>query len=119
MRTGAALMPASCWFVGDTEWGVRVYDEIPVPERGSPREKIAGMMQQLAAAFEHAVRAHPEDWHMLQRVFVADLSGDGSPGSREARNPASRSSRLCGARTVSARLSGRCLHGMDLAEPKA
>lgn len=73
VRTGAALIPVSCWFVGDTEWGIRVHDEIPVPERGNPREKVADMMQQLAAVFEQAIKEHPEDWHMLQRVFVADL----------------------------------------------
>jgi lauroyl/myristoyl acyltransferase len=73
VRTGAALMPASCWFVGDTGWGVHVHDEIPVPEQGNPKEKVAVMMQQLAAVFEQAIKEHPEDWHMLQRVFVADL----------------------------------------------
>ena len=26
-----------------------------------------------AAPLGTAVRAHPEDWHMMQRVFVADL----------------------------------------------
>jgi len=31
------------------------------------------MTQQLAAVFEQAIREHPQDWHMLQRVFVADL----------------------------------------------
>lgn len=73
VRTGAALMPASCWFVGDTGWGIRVHGEIPVPEQGTPGEKVAVMMQQLAAVFEQAIKEHPEDWHMLQRVFVADL----------------------------------------------
>jgi phosphatidylinositol dimannoside acyltransferase len=73
VRTGAALTPASCWFVGDTGWGIRVHDEIPVPEQGNPREKVAVMLQQLAAAFEQAIKEHPEDWHMLQRVFLADL----------------------------------------------
>ena len=77
VRTGAALMPASCWFAGDTEWGIRVYDEIPVPEPGNLREKAAEMMRQLATVFEQAITEHPEDWHMLQRVFVADLDGSG------------------------------------------
>jgi hypothetical protein len=27
----------------------------------------------LARLFEAGIRAHPQDWHMLQRVFVADL----------------------------------------------
>jgi lauroyl/myristoyl acyltransferase len=31
------------------------------------------MMQQVARLFEAGIRAYPEDWHMLQKVFVADL----------------------------------------------
>jgi len=31
------------------------------------------MTQQMAAVFEQAILEHPEDWHMLQRLFVADL----------------------------------------------
>ncbi len=77
VRTGAALIPASCWFAGDTGWGVHVHDEIPVPDQGTLRERVAGMTQQLAAVFERAITEHPEDWHMLQRVFVADLDGSG------------------------------------------
>ena len=34
------------------------------------------MTQQLATVFEAAIREHPEDWHMLQRVFVSDLDPD-------------------------------------------
>jgi phosphatidylinositol dimannoside acyltransferase len=73
VQTGAALMPVSCWFVGDTEWGARVHDEIPVPDGGTHGEKASVMTQQLASVFEQAIREHPQDWHMLQRVFVADL----------------------------------------------
>jgi phosphatidylinositol dimannoside acyltransferase len=73
VQTGAALMPVSCWFVGDTDWGTRVHDEIPVPASGDRREKVAAMTQRLASVFEQAIREHPEDWHMLQRLFLADL----------------------------------------------
>jgi phosphatidylinositol dimannoside acyltransferase len=73
VQTGAALMPVSCWFVGDTEWAVHVHEEIPVPADGDRKQKVAAMTQQLAAVFEQAIREHPQDWHMLQRVFVADL----------------------------------------------
>ena len=73
VQTGAALMPVSCWFIGDTEWGTHVYEEIPVPADGDRKQKAAAMTQQLAAVFEQAIREHPQDWHMLQRVFVADL----------------------------------------------
>jgi KDO2-lipid IV(A) lauroyltransferase len=76
VQTGAALMPVSCWFVGEDEWGTYVHDEIPVPAGGDRKAKVAAMTQQLAAAFEQGIREHPEDWHMLQRLFVADLDPD-------------------------------------------
>jgi KDO2-lipid IV(A) lauroyltransferase len=71
-RTGAALFPASLWFEGDG-WGVHVYDEIPVPAEGDRKQKVAAMTQQMARCFEAGIREHPADWHMVQRVFVADL----------------------------------------------
>jgi KDO2-lipid IV(A) lauroyltransferase len=82
VQTGAALMPVSCWFVGDTEWAVHVYKEIPVPADGDRKQKVAAMTQQLAAVFEEAIREHSQDWHMLQRVFVADLDQERLARSR-------------------------------------
>jgi phosphatidylinositol dimannoside acyltransferase len=76
VQTGAALMPVSCWFVGETGWGTHVHKEIPVPAEGSRREKAAAMTQALAAVFEQAISEHPEDWHMLQKLFVRDLDPD-------------------------------------------
>jgi lauroyl/myristoyl acyltransferase len=73
VQTGAALMPVSCWFVGEDEWAAHVYEEIPVPAEGTRKEKAAAMTQALATVFEQAIREHPEDWHMLQKLFVNDL----------------------------------------------
>ena len=72
VHTGAALMPTATWFEGD-DWGAEIYPEIPVPESGTRAEKVAVMSQQLAHVFEEAIAEHPQDWHMLQRVFTADL----------------------------------------------
>ncbi|MBO0773462.1 MAG: phosphatidylinositol mannoside acyltransferase [Actinobacteria bacterium] len=72
VQTGAALMPVTLWYEGPY-WGAHIHEEIPVPAAGSRREQVAAMTQQLARVFEQAINAHPEDWHMLQRVFVADL----------------------------------------------
>ena len=72
VHTGAALMPVATWFEGD-DWGANIYPEIPVPESGTRTEKIAAMSQELARVFETAIAEHPQDWHMLQRVFTADL----------------------------------------------
>jgi len=72
VQTGAALMPAILWFEGDG-WGVHIHQEIPVPAEGDGKQKAAAMTQEVARLFEAGIRAHPQDWHMLQKVFVADL----------------------------------------------
>ena len=72
VQTGAALMPVILWFEGD-HWGAHVHEEIPVPAEGDSKQQTAAMMQQVARLFEAGIRAHPQDWHMLQRVFAADL----------------------------------------------
>jgi phosphatidylinositol dimannoside acyltransferase len=71
-RTGAALHPVILWYDGD-RWEINVQDEIPVPAEGGRQQKVTDMTQALALRFESGIRAHPADWHMLQRVFVADL----------------------------------------------
>jgi len=72
VQTGAALMPAILWFEGDG-WGVHLHEEIRVPAEGDTRQKAAAMTQDVARLFEAGIRAHPQDWHMLQKVFAADL----------------------------------------------
>ena len=72
LQTGAALMPVILWFEGDG-WGVHVHEEIPVPADGDRQQQSAAMMQQAARLFEAGIRTHPQDWHMLQRAFVADF----------------------------------------------
>ncbi len=72
VQTGAALMPVILWYDGD-RMGVQVHPEVPVPAEGDRRQKTTAMMQQVARLFEAGIREHPQDWHMLQRVFTADL----------------------------------------------
>jgi KDO2-lipid IV(A) lauroyltransferase len=69
VRTGAALHPASLWFEGDG-WHIRMHEAISVPD--GP-DRIRRMTQAVADVFEAAIREHPQDWHMLQRLWVADL----------------------------------------------
>jgi phosphatidylinositol dimannoside acyltransferase len=82
IQTGAALMPVSTTFVGVDEWAAHVYDEIPVPAEGTRKEKVAAMTQAMASVFEEAIREHPEDWHMLQKLFVNDLDPERVARSR-------------------------------------
>jgi phosphatidylinositol dimannoside acyltransferase len=83
VQTGAALIPATLWFTSGG-WGVRFHDEIPVPADGDRKQRTAAMTQQIARAFEDGISAHPADWHMLQRVFVADLDADRLAASEAA-----------------------------------
>ncbi|HEY0117861.1 MAG TPA: phosphatidylinositol mannoside acyltransferase [Cellulomonas sp.] len=56
-------------------WGIHIdFIEVPPPPAGLPvRERIRLMSQAWVDVLGEAIRRHPEDWHMLQRVFVEDL----------------------------------------------
>ena len=68
-RTGAPLIPTTLRYDGP-ELVLTFHDPVPVAEG---EEGIVAMMQAVADRFTDAFRAHPADWHMMQRVFVADL----------------------------------------------
>ncbi|MCK2216726.1 phosphatidylinositol mannoside acyltransferase [Actinomadura sp. ATCC 31491] len=72
VQTGAALLPATVYFVGD-DWGIHIHEELPVPAEGTRQEKVAALAQGLAEVFEKGIAEHPEDWHMLQRLWLDDL----------------------------------------------
>jgi len=69
IQTGAALITA---FVSYTETGIHIdfRGPIAVPETGTVSEKVATMTQLAADNFANGLRAHTEDWHMLQRIWV-------------------------------------------------
>jgi KDO2-lipid IV(A) lauroyltransferase len=70
VRTGAALHPATLWYEGGV-WRIRMHERIPVPDGA---DKIKRMTQSVAEVFEAGIREHPADWHMLQRLWLADLT---------------------------------------------
>lgn len=71
-RTGAALLPVTLWYDGPV-MRARIHPEVPVPQEGDRKERAQVMTQALARVWEQAIREHPEDWHMLQRFWLADL----------------------------------------------
>ena len=73
IRTGAPLVPATLSYA-DRDWGIRIHDRIAVPATGTAADKVAVMTQQLADAFAAGIAEHPQDWHMLQRLWLDDLS---------------------------------------------
>ena len=69
--TGAPLVPATLSYE-PAKLVVQLYPPIEV-RKG--RDGVAAMTQEMANAFSTGIRAHPVDWHMMQRVFVSDLMG--------------------------------------------
>jgi KDO2-lipid IV(A) lauroyltransferase len=86
--TRAALHPVSIWYEPATgpasgwrtviEW----HPEVPRPELARRADRVAAMTQVCADALGAGIAAHPQDWHMLQPVFGADLPPGRSAASR-------------------------------------
>lgn len=71
LRTGTPLLPVTLWFEGGG-WVIHVHGPVP-------HTTIREMTQAVATVFEQGVREHPEDWHMLQRLWVSDLDPARAP----------------------------------------
>ncbi|MFF8916597.1 phosphatidylinositol mannoside acyltransferase [Streptomyces sp. NPDC015032] len=72
-QTGALLLPVMLHYDETPVMKARIHPPVEVPESGSRTEKTSSMTQALADAFAVGIADHPEDWHMLQRLWSADL----------------------------------------------
>ncbi|MDM8083964.1 phosphatidylinositol mannoside acyltransferase [Cellulomonas cellasea] len=56
-------------------WGIVIefHPFVPVPPQGSSSEKVAAMTQAWVDGLADGISRAPQDWHMLQKVFVDDL----------------------------------------------
>ncbi len=82
--TGAPLMPVTIHYerlngtrrrAAGSPWGIVVafHPVLPTPA-GLPRaEQVAALTQAWVDVVAGGIAEHPQDWHMLQKVFVADL----------------------------------------------
>jgi KDO2-lipid IV(A) lauroyltransferase len=86
-HTGALLLPVTLWYDDSPVMKGRVHPPVEVPGSGTRAEKTSVMTQALADTFASGIADHPEDWHMLQRLWLADLDerpgDDKRPGDRE------------------------------------
>jgi KDO2-lipid IV(A) lauroyltransferase len=67
--TGAPLLAVGCWFTPQS-WAIRFHPSIPVPDRSMARQAT----QAMADCFATDIAAHPQDWHMLQPLWIDDLT---------------------------------------------
>jgi lauroyl/myristoyl acyltransferase len=83
-RTGAPLLAATLRYEGEEPEHRLVirFSEDVSRAPGGDRPRVGAVLQSLADEFTAGIRAAPQDWHMLQRVFVADLGGGIAPSRR-------------------------------------
>jgi KDO2-lipid IV(A) lauroyltransferase len=72
-QTGALLLPVTLWYDDSPVMQGRVHPPVPVPADKDRAARTAVMTQALADAYASGIAEHPEDWHMLQRLWLADL----------------------------------------------
>lgn len=72
-QTGALLLPVTLWYGAEPLMQGQIHPPVEVPETGTRADKTSSMTQALADAYATGIAEHPEDWHMLQRLWLADL----------------------------------------------
>jgi phosphatidylinositol dimannoside acyltransferase len=76
LRTGAPLVPV-CVYSGPGIWHTGViHPPVDATRRGSLREDVARVTQELVHVFEHDIRARPEQWHIYQPNWPSDRAAD-------------------------------------------
>jgi phosphatidylinositol dimannoside acyltransferase len=74
IQTGAALLPSHCWFEDHDGPGWAVSIQPALDTTSGDVNDVQAITQALADQFAKNIAAHPEDWHMLQPQWLADLS---------------------------------------------
>jgi KDO2-lipid IV(A) lauroyltransferase len=68
MKTSAPLITA---FVSYTDSGIHIdFNEVAIPNSGSDEDRVLEVVQIMAKQFEDGISRHPQDWHMLQRIWT-------------------------------------------------
>jgi KDO2-lipid IV(A) lauroyltransferase len=68
IRTGADLLTA---FVSYTKSGIHIeFRKVEIARGESESERVSKTVQKCADNFADGITANPEDWHMLQRIWV-------------------------------------------------
>lgn len=70
LKTGLPLVVAHISYRNE---GIHInFTEIEPWQSGSEEERISKTVRSIAAVFEEGIAAHPEDWHMLQKIWIEE-----------------------------------------------
>jgi KDO2-lipid IV(A) lauroyltransferase len=70
LRTGAPLFAADLWFTATQTRGRLRRIELPAPDEGALDVRVRLVTQRLADSFAIGIAEHPQDWHMLQKLWL-------------------------------------------------
>jgi lauroyl/myristoyl acyltransferase len=74
VKTGIPLVVAH---VSYTQTGIHIdFHSVDLPDEGTESERVQAIVQRTADLFALGISQHPEDWHMLQRIWVDQKSLD-------------------------------------------
>ena len=66
-------LPLVVAHVSYTRSGIHIdFHAIDIPLEGADESRISQTVQKIAHTFEIGIAEHPEDWHMLQRIWIGD-----------------------------------------------
>ncbi|GAA3762668.1 phosphatidylinositol mannoside acyltransferase [Plantactinospora mayteni] len=104
IRTGAPLYVAALWYDPAGPRGRLTGPlEVPDPDAGPLDQRVRALTQRIADHLAEGIAQRPEDWHMLQRVWIDDRgrsagvaagsadpagAGPGTPGTPSISEPA-------------------------------
>lgn len=75
IKTGIPLVVAH---VSYTDTGIHIdFHEVKVSISASESERISETVQAIANLFARGIAEHPQDWHMLQRIWIDQRNEDG------------------------------------------
>lgn len=64
-------LPLVAAHVSYTKAGIHVdFTEVRISHRATEEETVARTVQEIASIFERGISAYPQDWHMLQRIWI-------------------------------------------------
>jgi phosphatidylinositol dimannoside acyltransferase len=70
LTTGAPLFAADLWYTPDRVECVLERVPVPGPSEGPLDLRVRMVTQRLADKFADGIAAHPQDWHMLQKLWL-------------------------------------------------
>jgi lauroyl/myristoyl acyltransferase len=72
LRTGAPLYALTMWYEPDAACARLLPVDCPDPDSGPLDVRVRVLTQRIADRLAEGIGAHPQDWHMLQRMWLDD-----------------------------------------------